>query len=217
MSKYTIELRFLIDTFGDEVKGWFSDYDLGEFLTSDQVEAINTAGFWSKDRLAQKIIDKYYMREIGVETPGLFAHKAKVFMRDIMEEKAPLIYAKSILINPFEDTNISEIFEGQSNGVTNGTSTNTGSGLTVNSDTPEGEINKNNILSGKYASTTSANEGTSTTTDNGTTNSNNNYVKTIRGNQRKSPAELIAQYQNNIRAIDKSITDAAGVLFINIY
>ena len=217
MSKYTIELRYLVDTFGDEVKSWFSDYDLGEFLTAEQVEAIEVAGFWSKDRLAQKIIDKYYMREIGVETPALFAHKAKVFMRDIMEEKAPLIYAKSILINPFEDTNISETFSGQSNGVTNGTSTNSGSGLTVNSDTPEGEINKNNILSGKYASTTSANEGTSTTTDNGTTNSDNTYIKTIKGNQRKSPAELIAQYQNNIRAIDKSITDAAGVLFINIY
>ena len=217
MSKYTIELRYLVDTFGEDVKNWFSSYELSDFLTAGQVEVINNAGFWSKEKLAQKIIEHYYMREIGLETPALFAHKAKVFMQEIMEEKAPLIYAKAILINPFVDTDITESFTGNAEGTTRGTSTNTGEGLTINSDTPQGQINKSEILQGKYASQTSANEGTSTTTDNGSTSSLNTYTKSIKGNQRKSPAELIAEYQNNIKAIDKSIIDAAGILFINIY
>lgn len=217
MSKYTIELRFLVDTFGEDVKNWFSSYELSDFLTAEQVDAINKAGFWTKEKLAQKIIDHYYTREIGLETPALFEHKAKVFMQEIMEEKAPLIYAKAILINPFVDTDITESFRGNAEGQSRGTSTNSGSGLTINSDTPQGNIEKSDILSGKYASSTNANEGTSTTTDNGTTSSLNTYTKNIKGNQRKSPSELIAEYQNNIRAIDKSIIDAAGVLFINIY
>ncbi len=217
MSKYTTELRFLVDTFGDEVKSWFSSYELSDFLSSEQVDVINFAGFWSKEKLAKKIIDHYYLREIGLETPALFAHKAKVFMQEIMEEKAPLIYARSILVNPFVDTDVTESFSGKANGQTNGTSTNTGEGLSVNSDTPMGQVDKTEILQGKYASQTNANEGTSTTTDNGTTSSNNTYTKIIKGNQRKSPAELIAEYQNNIKAIDKSVIDAAGILFINIY
>lgn len=217
MSKYTIELRYLVDTFGDEVKSWFSSYNLSDYLTAEQVKVINNAGFWSKEKLAQKIIDHYFMREIGLETPALFAQKAKVFMQEIIEEKAPLIYAKAMLINPFLDTDVTEQFTGEANGQTNGTSTNSGNGLTINSDTPQGNISKTDILSGKYASNTSANEGTSTTTDTGNTNSNNTYTKTIKGNQRKAPAELIAEYQNSIKAIDKEIIDAAGVLFINIY
>lgn len=217
MSKYTIELRYLVDTFGDEVKSWFSSYDLKDYLTDAQTQVIVDAGFWSKEKLAQKIIDHYYMREIGLETPALFAHKAKVFMQEIMEEKAPLIYAKALLINPFIDTDITEEFKGRADGETTGKSTNTGSGLTINSDTPQGNINKTDILSGKYASSTNANEGTTTTIDTGNTNSNNTYTKITRGNQHKSPAELIAEYQNNIKAIDKAIIDAAGVLFINIY
>lgn len=217
MSKYTIELRYLVDTFGEEVKSWFTSYDLSDYLLPEQVEAINNAGFWSKEKLAEKIITHYLTREIGVETPSLFAIKAKSFMSEIMEEKAPLIYAKASIISPFEDLNVSEQFSGQASGSSQGTSTSSGNGLTINSDTPQGNINKNDILSGKYASSTSANEGTSTNSDNASTASNNTYIKTLKGNQRKSPAELVKEYQNNIKAIDKEIIEAAGVLFINIY
>lgn len=48
----------------DEVENWFKSYELNEFLTTKQIEQIEKANVWSKDRLAKKIVDHYYMREI---------------------------------------------------------------------------------------------------------------------------------------------------------
>ena len=56
----------------DEVESWFKSYKLNEFLTIKQIEQIEKANVWSKDRLAKKIVDHYYMREIGFETPRSF-------------------------------------------------------------------------------------------------------------------------------------------------
>lgn len=77
MSDYTIQLRNLFekDRFNnqlytrEEVEGWFKDYELSDYLTSEQIAVIEEAGVWSKDQLAKKIVDHYYMREIGFETP----------------------------------------------------------------------------------------------------------------------------------------------------
>ena len=39
MSKYTFELREVISTFGeDEVKSWFMDYELSDFLDADEIK-----------------------------------------------------------------------------------------------------------------------------------------------------------------------------------
>lgn len=217
MAKFTVELRALVATFGDEVINWFSSYDLRDYLTQSQIDEINRAGIWSKEKLAKKIINHYEMREIGFETPAYFAKKAQVFMAEIIEEKAPLIYAKTQIINPLFDTNVIETFSGTGKSNTDTTTTNTGNGLTINSDTPQGEINKEKILNGEYASSTSANEGTSTNTNVGKNNSSQDYTKTIKGNQKKSPIEMLNDYQKYITAVDKEIIDRAGELFLNIY
>ena len=97
MSSYTMELRRVCDIYTrEEVESWFKDYQLTDFLTSDQITTITTAGLWTKEKLARKIVDHYFMREIGFETPYLFRHFAKVKMQEIMESKLPLIYSKSI-------------------------------------------------------------------------------------------------------------------------
>lgn len=65
MAKYTIELRKVCEIYGrEEVENWFKSYNINEFLTQKQIEQIEKAGVWSKDRLAKKIVDHYYMREI---------------------------------------------------------------------------------------------------------------------------------------------------------
>lgn len=216
MASFTIELRALVETFGDEVTNWFTDYELLDYLNQNQVNVIKNHG-WTKEKLAKKIIDHYYMREIGFETPAYFAHKAKVFMAEIMEEKLPLIYAKTQIVDPLFDTNITEEFTGKGTANSISNSVNSGDGLTVNSNTPQGQINKATILSGQYASSTSANEGTSRSENNGTSDSTNNYTKVIKGNQKKTPVEMIREWQENMVAIDKEIIDRAGELFINIY
>ena len=65
MAKYTIELRKVCDIYGrDEVEGWFNSYELTDFLTQEQALVITNSKVWSKDRLARKIVDHYFMREI---------------------------------------------------------------------------------------------------------------------------------------------------------
>ena len=82
MARYTIELRNVISIFGEEtVKNWFKQYELSDFLTDEQIAVITEAGIFDKDKLAQQILDHYFMEEIGYETPALFKHYAKVKMR----------------------------------------------------------------------------------------------------------------------------------------
>ena len=87
MATYTMELRKVCDYYNrEEVENWFKSYNLRDFLREDEIQSIETAGLWNKDRLARKIVDHYFMREIGFETPALFSHYAKVTMQEIMEE-----------------------------------------------------------------------------------------------------------------------------------
>ena len=70
MASYTIELRKVCDIYGrEEVENWFKNYDLSDYLTPLQIQSIENVGLWNKNKLAKKIIDHYYMREIGFETP----------------------------------------------------------------------------------------------------------------------------------------------------
>ena len=109
MASYTIELRRICDIFGrEEVENWFKDYELTDYLTSKQIEQIELNKVWSKDRLAKKIVDHYYMREIGFETPALFKHYAKVYMQEIMERKLPKIYSNFFEYDPLSSVDYTE-------------------------------------------------------------------------------------------------------------
>lgn len=239
MSKYTIELRKLFEETlyspalytRDEIENWFKNYNLEDYLTQEQINSINVSGIWSKDKLARKIVDHYYMREIGFETPTLFKHYAKVTMQEIMEKYLPLIYSSSIYYDPLVNVDYTETFERTANNTNEGTtegsssSSSASSGLNVGSDTPQGQINKSTILQGKYASSTSANENeiedsTSTsTTSNGTSDTSEEYTKRIKGNSGVSATaqKMIEQYRQNIITIDKNIINELNVLFMNLY
>lgn len=209
MSKYTTNFKTLI-TMGiytkDDLKSWFMDYELTDYLTNEEIEVINERGTWNKDRLADKIIDEYYFKDFGLETPAMFKHYAKIKMREIMESKLPLIYSNSIKYDPLVNVDYTEEFTRDLTGTANS------SGLTVNSDTPQGQINKNAILTGSYASSTGADETDATST------SNEEYLKRVKGNSGVSATaqKMIEQYRNNIRAIDYEIIRELKDLFIGL-
>lgn len=220
MARYTIELRNVIMICGENtVKGWFSDYELSDYLTDEEIAVITARGVWSKDKLAQAIIDHYYMYEIGFETPALFAHQAKVFMRELMEEKAPLIYSAAIDYDPLVNVDYSESYTGSNSGQSQSSSTSSGSGLTVNSDTPQGQISKTAILGGSYASSTGANETSNTVTDGSSNSGSQTYTKTVHGNSGVSATaqKMIQQYRDNIIMINRDIIKDVGTLFMSIY
>lgn len=80
MSKYTFELRELFEPIKfnpplftrQEVENWFCDYELTDYLTPEQIAVLEKNKVWSKEKLAKKIVDHYYMRESAFETPRTF-------------------------------------------------------------------------------------------------------------------------------------------------
>ena len=224
MSKYTIELRTIVEYEGREkVEDFFKDYCIYNYLRPNEVETILSANIWSKDRLASKIVDHYYMREIGYETIGAFKHYAKVYMQEIMERYLPLIYSNSISYDPLVNVDYTETFERniQGSGSSESNSTNEASGLSVNSDTPQGQISKANILNGTYASNTGASETESSISDTTSNSSNTDetYSKKVKGNSGVSATaqKMIQQYRDNIIAIDERIINELDKLFMGLY
>lgn len=220
MAKYTMEIRELVSTFGeDEVNNWFSDYELSDFLTDEEIAVINERGTWSKEKLCKRILDHYYTREIGTDAIGQFILFVKDKMNEIMETYAPLIYSASIKYDPLVNVNFTESYTGKTGNTSTSSSRSNGSGLTVNSDTPQGQINKNEILNGKYASSTSANESDSNVSGQTTDNGSSDYVKTTKGNSGVSATSqaMIKQYRDIIRAINTEIVYELEPLFMGIY
>lgn len=220
MSKYTFELREVIDTFGrDEVKRWFSDYELSDYLTPEEIQVIEDKGVWNKDQLAERILDHYYTREIGTDAIGQFMLFVKDRIREIMETYVPIIYSASITYDPLVNVNFSEIYSGTSGSSSSASSQTNASGLSVASDTPQGQINKNEILQGKYASSTGANENTSSGSSSTDATGREEYVKTTKGNSGVSATSqaMIKQYRDVIRAVNTEIVYELEPLFMGIY
>ena len=231
MSTYTIELRKICDIYGqNEVENWFKDFDNKSYLTTKQLEVINTSGLWSKDKLAHKIIEHYYMREIGFETPALFKHYAKVTMQEIMEEKLPKIYSACLDYDPLINVDFTETFNRkeiqknngsntntsssnssansngtdtqESSGISNSTSNSNSSNFTINSDTPQSRISKEQIFRGDYASTTSGNEAQTSVTDN-TSNSTNASNNSSTSTSSETNNDFNGSFNNNLDNLEE--------------
>lgn len=217
VNNYTMTLYEIINNFytRSEVEGWFKDYELSDYLTTEQIETITNNGLWTKDKLAKKIVDHFLMEEIGFETMGLFRQKVKITMEEIMESKLPLIYSRAIEYDPLVNVDFTETLE---RSVTNeGESSSNSSGLAVNSDTPQGQISKASILAGNYASSTSASEGEATGSS--SNEMGEEYTKRVKGNSGVSATaqKMVEQFRDNIRAIDYEIIKELEPLFMIIY
>lgn len=222
---YTMTLYEIINNFYTraEVEEWFKQYELLDYLNEEQIQTILDNGVWSKDKLAQKIVDHYLFEQIGFETMGLFKHKVKITMREIMESKLPLIYSRAIEYNPLVNVDYTEEFTRniQNEGHSKSESSSDSSGLNVGSDTPQGQISKQQILQGTYATGTNASETEASVND--STDANNstdeNYTKRVKGNSGVSATaqKMVEQFRDNIRAIDYEIIKELEDLFMIIY
>ena len=220
MSKYTFEMRELVSTFGrEEVKNWFKDYELSDYLTPEEIAVIEERGTWNKDQLAERIIDHYYTREIGTNAIGQFKLFVKDKMREVMETYAPLIYSSAIKFDPLVNVDYVESYEGENAGNANQNSNSNGTSLTISSDTPQGQINKANILAGNYATATSANENDNNITNITDTKDTQTYTKRVKGNSGVSATAqaLIRQYREYIRALNTDIVYELEPLFMGLY
>lgn len=214
MSRYTTTFRNLIEggfVTREEIENIFKSYNMLDYLTQEEVDVINTRGTWKPEKLAKKIVDYYYFKDLGFETYAMFKHYAKIQMEEIMESKLPLIYSSAIKYDPLVNVDFTETLERTVDSTANGN----GSGLVVNSDTPQTNINKQSILNGSYASSTSANEMDSSSSS----SDEENYTKRIKGNSGVSATaqKMVEQYRDNIRAIDYEIIKELNDLFMGLF
>lgn len=220
MASYTVELRKLCDIYGrEEIENWFKDYELSNYLTPLQIEQIEKFSVWSKDRLATKIVDHYFMREIGLETPALFKHYAKVTMQEIMERYLPKIYSNFLEYDPLSNVDFTEEYTREILGTSNSNSRNNASGLNINNDTPQTRITKQELNTGAFASNISQSETESNIQDETNANTVEKFTRHEEGdngviitNQR-----LVKEYREIIVAIDEEIINELGKLFMAIY
>lgn len=214
MSKYTITFQELVEGgyyTEEEIKNTFKSYNLSDYLTTEEIEVINTRGTWNKEKLANKIYNHYYMEEIGFQTYERFDLEAKELMEELMEKYLPMVYSYSIKYDPLVNVDFTESFERQFANQ----DTASADGLVLNSDTPQGRVSKTDILAGNYASSTSGNE----TSSSGNSEGSEEYVKKTKGNSGISATAqaLLKQYRDNIRAVDSDIIKDLNILFMSLF
>ena len=151
MAEYTIQLRTLLETDFDPQ---LNDYPIFD----ENYRAI----------LNRKILNHYYMHEIGYETPDLFNHEMMVRMDEIMPYYNEMYRIQSLIVNPFHnfehnetstrqiDNTSQENVTGENvEDTTQETSTNFEKGQvrshSAQSDTPQSNLTPYNVAEGGYA------------------------------------------------------------------
>ena len=229
MAKYSITVQELCTDYysREEIENWFKNYDISHYLTPEQINQIQKFDVWNKNRLASKIIDHYYTREIGFETPELFKHYAKVFMQEIMESKFQKIYTLFLEYDPLSSVDYVEEYtreiKGSSNAQGNSTSNSNSSALGINNDTPQTNITKQDLNTGAYASNVNQTENSindnTLTNSSGSSNTIEKYTHSMKGDNGVIVTNeyLIREYRENIIAVDKEIIDELNPLFMGLY
>ena len=144
-----------------------------------------------------------------------------------MEKYAGLIYTNSLDYDLLVNEDYTESFERTANGSTTGSATsntsNTSNGLNILSNTPQGNINKTDILAGRYAAQTNAGESSNDieVSDESSSEAENTetYTRHLKGNRGISATyqALIKQYRDNIVTIYNDIINDINELFMGIF
>ena len=194
----------------------------------------------------KKIIDHYYFRQIGQETPQRFRHYLKCKLCEIMPyyiqryESVALMEAgiESGEIKPLE--NYSMIEEGTTSDSTNatrtgsGTTTMTGSGEVTNtkdatqkfSDTPQNNLaNLDNYLTNatvinenEHSQSSESKNGTQSETNTEKSTGNGSHTLTRRGNIGVTTyAQMLEGYRQSFINVDLEIIEELNCLFLGVY
>lgn len=194
----------------------------------------------------QKVIDHYYFRQIGQETPQRFRHYLKCKLREIMPyyiqryESVALMAAgiASGEINPLE--NYSMVEEGTNSESANakrtgsGTTSMTGSGEVTNtkngtqkfSDTPQNNLsNLDNYLTNatvndenEHSQSSETKNGTQSETNTEESSGNGSHTLTRHGNIGVTTyAQMLEGYRQTFINVDMEIIEELNSLFLGVY
>lgn len=197
----TVELRMLVES---GVKVW--DFDYPTYYTGEKKEAFE-----------QKVLEHFWFREIGQETPGRFLHYFRSKIREIMPYYIEL-YKSVELFNEdtdqLESYNLTETYTEEIEGSGSSTTTATGTNERLYHDTPQGSIQ--NV--GRYLSEVTKEDNTGTGTGSSENKGKITHTLTRRGNigvQTKGE-----EFEKNRRAIlnvDALVIEELEELFLKVY
>lgn len=233
MSRYTIELRYLIE----------GNYDLGlkDYPIFDESY---------REQLNNKIIQHYYFREIGFETEALFKNRLSQKMNEIMPYYNQMYESSKLKIDPLSTIDLEEVFSRKSKSTGEGTSSTSGTGNNTSnfnstdttdygkvskfSDIAQAQTTPNEILNDKYLTSATVDDGQDKNTNTGTNTSqtesatsgtstdkrnlDEDTTLTRKGNNgTASESELLNMYRETFLNIDMMIIDDLDELFLGIW
>lgn len=216
MSQFTTELRNIVNQTLDSAgvarteENWPRAYAM---IGLDDYPIFQEA---YRSTLNDKIIRRYWMREIGGETVALF----RMFLRRTMHEIMPYynqMYESLALadqIQPLVDhtRTIAEDATGRASNQASTNATSASTGQDLFNDTPMSALNIDNVKSGKYLSTADFTEAT--TTDNGRSDSSGTYDNTLSRTETghdKPESELLLLWRSTFVNIDLEIIESEAV------
>ena len=210
MSKYTLELRYLVknnDLFNFE-------YDF--YVDSDVI----------KNKFEEKFINEYYFNEIGQETVARFKHRLKTRLNKIMPYYKQLyqteLEAKNInfLLNKDLVETFERSLESDSNSLNDLTVSNTGvnNNLESNIENGNASIDLDNGSLTNVSKSTLTDDTTSSSTVNDKTTQKETTSFMSKGNIGiTSSAELLEKWRKVLINIDELIINECSDLFMMVY
>lgn len=205
MARYTVELHALEE----------AGYDLG----------LSIYPIFDEDYrpiLNNKIVEHYAFREIGLETPALFARFMARKMGEIMIYYNQLYKSELLPIQALTRLDYTEEYDREGTAASDSTARadGTGSSRDVSSNTPQGLLSMPSIENEVYATNAMIGKTTSgsTSSANNTTDSTDHYFKKIAGNNaERTDAQMLKEFRSTFLNIDSQIIEELEPLFMQIW
>ena len=209
-------------TFTTELKNLFSEEDLEVAVSEAANAGLDSYPIWDasyRNVLNEKIIGRYWNREIGFETVQMFRFQIRRKMGEIMPYYNKLYASMQLDFDPLSTIDIRTIGDNSTNSKERGTNTansvvNSGA-RSVSSITPQTQLSGN----GDYAdSMTDNNSETANTSSANTTGESEQYANLsshTKGFQ-GSPADLIVKYRESLINVDLMVLDELSTYFMLI-
>lgn len=205
MSVYTVELHSL------EEAGMDLGLDIYPIFDEEYRSVLNN-----------KIIEHYAFREIGLETPALFARFMNRKMCEIMVYYNQLYKSELIPIEALTRLDYSEEYDRSSGVESDSTARADGTGTSrdVSSNTPQGLLSMSSIENEVYATNAMIGKTSSgsTSTANNKTDSTDHYIKRIVGNNAsRTDAQMLKEFRETLLNIDMQVIEELEPLFMQIW
>lgn len=208
-TKLTLELRDLVEK---GVDLW--DFDYPSYYKGEEKKAFE-----------QKVIDHYFLRQIGQETVGRFLHVFRTRVREIMPKYIDLYKTKEIMDaieDPFGNVDVTETFEQETTGTATGTGSNTSKVEDDRerrfSNTPQGSIS--NLDSYMTEATVEDNSVNSSGSSNSQSTSSGTVKHTFtkKGNQGVNTyAHDMIEFRQSIIDVDMMVIEDLNCCFLGVY